>query len=210
MAASEQIKANGFAGASLSSIAASCGVTKGALAHHFPTKVAFAEGIAEYFLGALETARREALIAWPDGGIRALVGFIVQVGNAMAMDPRCSAAVVLFTDPSAPERSTDRILMAWTECIRGFLSTAVVNGEADLPMPLDQATGYLVTGMIGALVYMRRAARPKETERMRFVRLAFTALGVHDPDSTVTEVMEHARRIDDLNNLPPLRRDSRP
>src|SRR5699024_3069103 len=101
-AAACEITQHGYAASSLSSIASHLGLTKGALVRRFPAKEQLAWGITATLRDAIAQERERSLKMYPRSGIRALLRFLLGIGEQAAVNPQFGAAVVLFFDRSSP------------------------------------------------------------------------------------------------------------
>lgn len=99
-AAAAELLERGYAGASLSRIAARLHVTKGALAYHFPTKSKLLDVLAEALLGAVTDTYSRAMRTFPSSGSRTCVAHMATFGHAITDDVVVAAGASLFTDPS--------------------------------------------------------------------------------------------------------------
>ncbi|MGO3678734.1 MAG: TetR family transcriptional regulator, partial [Microbacteriaceae bacterium] len=90
-AAAQEFVERGYAAATLSSVAGRLGLTKGALAHHFPTKDELLSGLGEQLSQAIEDSDRVTRAAFPNSGIHAAVAYLVQL-SAIAAKNVCVAS----------------------------------------------------------------------------------------------------------------------
>ncbi|MGO2112994.1 MAG: TetR family transcriptional regulator, partial [Pseudoclavibacter sp.] len=128
-AAALEMLEKGYAGATLSSIAARLELTKGALARQFPSKHEFAVAIMNDLHESVKQQAVRARGTYPDSGIRALVHHYVGIATHMATSATTSAAFTLLADRSAPSTGLRDVLDTIESVVQGFIEQAIELGE---------------------------------------------------------------------------------
>lgn len=189
-AAAEEILARGYAAASLSRIAERMGLTKGALGHHFPTKISLIDAMMSHVVGATPAIAEAAARAFPDSPIRACVMVLGGIAGASRADAVFGAAILLFQDPSIDSahvsplrRSVDAML---EECLRG----AVEKEGYGLSMCLADAVQFLQVILAGFLSSARFPDTFEAHQEPLFVKATLTGIGIGDAELVVDDVME--------------------
>src|SRR5690606_38322262 len=103
----------GYAATSLASVAGRLGLTKGALAHHFPTKKALLTGLADSFRHANREADRLSRETYPESGLHSAVAFMLHLGATAAQNVQVASALVLVTDRGTPSNEFSEVTLEW-------------------------------------------------------------------------------------------------
>ncbi len=137
-AAIASLVANGYAGTTVDTIAAGAGLTRGALNHHFDTKIelmlAAAERVTEDFIGRLsERLRRPAASDFAESVVRSL-------WDAIYSEPMFVARLELVLGArSQPEilASTKAELQRGHQNVQALLSEAIARSGLPVAIPSD-------------------------------------------------------------------------
>lgn len=194
-AAAQEFLLNGYAGASFSSIAQRLDLTKGALAFHFKTKQSIADAMVDELLDAIAQIRRQVAIRFPEGGLRALIMFLLLLGFANERDIRVSAGVRLCYDPSAPDETVYEPLSTWKQTIADYTHQAYLLNQITGEYSPDAAAEFLTVTTLGISAASPRLDIAQNTARLRFVRISLNALGAQDADAIIDQI------VDELTNL---------
>lgn len=189
-AAACEIVQHGYAASSLSSIASHLGLTKGALVRQFPTKEDLAWGIIATLRDAIGQDRAQSLALHPRSGVRALLRFLLVIGERTAMDPRFGAAVVLFFDRSSPGFKNADLFSDWKGSLESFLKVAQREGEIYPTEDLQELAEYIFVTNLGEAVFVARAWAPFQSGRkLRFTGRALRGAGVQHIDELIDEIL---------------------
>lgn len=186
-AAAHEFLMNGYAGTSLSAIAERLGLTKGALAYHFPSKADFASEFIRSVRAATAQAYAYAKAEYPTCGARRLLLNFMTLGSWRAFVPCYAAGVALFTDGASPTHETNEIIEEWLALSVEALETARTDKRG--LSTLEAAEIFIVTNL-GASAFGRyvRLNEPG-TQKLRFVRAALVAAGVPLVDEHADEIL---------------------
>lgn len=185
-AAAQEFLLRGYAGTSLSAVAERLGLTKGALAYHFPTKADF----ASYFMRTVRSATAQADVyaksEYPTCGARRLLLHFMVMGTWRVTVPCYAAGMALFTDSASPTFEADGVIQDWLALSIEALETA--REPATSPSTLEAAEIFLVTNLGAAFFGRHVRLDVPGTLKLRFVRAGLTAAGV-------THVDQHADNV---------------
>lgn len=187
-AAAAEILAEGYASASLSSIAARLGVTKGALAYHFPSKRDVANAILDHMLtvyAQLQTDVRESGLR----GIRALVVSMARAGLLTRTDIGFAAGTSLMISPWTGGLVLPPVLSDLVDTYAEYLREAAEDGEIDSDVDPVEAAEDLLAGGFGTLILLTRHPERQGPGPLRITRRQLTAIGVADADRLVDEML---------------------
>ena len=200
-AAAHEIVDHGYAAASLSRIAGRLGLTKGALAYHFPTKGRILTALMERFQRVLVRADAAAVDAFADRPSRACVAFVLNVGHAAGTDIVTTAAMGLFTDPSTPPRVTADPMGDWVDRVRTYLQSMVDEEGYTFELDLSDAAEFIFAALGGTWMTARFFPRAVARPRLQFTQLALQAVGVphSEAEAIIADVLAAAR--DDRVNV---------
>jgi AcrR family transcriptional regulator len=190
-AAAAEILAVGYTSASLSSIAARLGVTKGALAYHFPSKSDMADALFAHALGMhgrLQVSTAEAGLR----GVRALVANGATAGLYTQTDIRFAAATSMLLTPGTGGLALPPLLSDLADLYAGYLRQAVEDGEVPAELDVLDAGEFMLTGGLGQLIFLTRHPERQGSRDMRFTRWQLRAIGVVDADRLVDDVLAAA------------------
>jgi AcrR family transcriptional regulator len=186
-AAGQEMVEHGYAGASLSMIAARLGLTKGALGHHFPTKQDIAIGVFERADELARQSAESALSTFPDSALRACIAYFAGIARDGARDPIATASLALYQDPSVPVEVARRMFEGTRTIIDGFLRRYVDEENGSLAMPCARATLMLQMLAAGELATARFQPEYSVEEAVSLFAAALTGIGVPDADAVVAD-----------------------
>lgn len=189
-AAAQEFVERGYAAATLSSVAGRLGLTKGALAHHFPTKDELLSGLGEQLSQAIVDSDRVTRAAFPDSGIHAAVAYLVQLSAIAAKNVCVASTLVLLTDRGAPPSAISELIFAWLDGLVSFLKQAQESGQIDDSVDAEEFGEFMLATNIGTTLIPSRTPVPQNRrKRLRFIRLGLASLGLENPDQIVDEVL---------------------
>lgn len=140
---------HGFAGASLSDIAAQAGVTKGALYFHFPSKTALASAmiLAQQEANA---ALEEQVRAYRGDHLILLQRITGELAQRMIDDPTLRAAMRLAVELGEDEdRGISETYGAWEALVARVAATARERGEIGEQIDPERLARFLVAAFTG-------------------------------------------------------------
>jgi len=187
-AAASEILAVGYGSATLSSIAARIGVTKGALAYHFPTKAAVASSLFDH-LQACHQHMRDEIRAHGIRGARALVTLVVGVHALTQTDPVYAAAFATVVLPTTTHLDVPPVLPSCAEVFADHLREARADGETPPDIDPVAAGEDLLAVTLG--MYALRAQHPTrhDTQPFRLLRRHLVAIGITGAGAIVDDVL---------------------
>lgn len=199
-AAAQEFVERGYAGASLSRIAARLGLTKGALVYHFRAKADFASYFARIVQDAIGQADAFARAQYPECGSRRLLLHFMLIRIWKANEPQLAAGMALLADSASPSFEADEVIRDWlTISVDAFKACQARGVSLGTESALEAAEMFIVTNL-GAAFFARHVRfNAPGTKPMRFTRLALTAVGIPDADAHAEEVLAaHMRRLPEL------------
>lgn len=187
-AAAREMMEHGYAGSSLSAIAAHLGLTKGALVREFPTKEDLAWSIIETLQDAIDLLRREAFERFPESGLRGLLDFLVSLRLRTVEEPRFAAGIVLLTDPASPTRGLPRTTAGWLSAIVAFLRRGQEVGELPEQLDLEAAAEFLLMLCAGrgAVVVGERGLA--DAGKLQIWDYALAGISAHGIEAAIADV----------------------
>lgn len=189
-AAAAEFVERGYAAATLSSVAGRLGLTKGALAHHFPTKDALLSGLGEQLSDAIEESNRVTRTAFPDSGIHAAVAYLVQLSAIAAKDVCVASTLVLLTDRGAPPSAISELIFEWLDGLIAFLAQGQEQQQIPEGIKVEEFGEFLLATNIGTTLIPSRTSTPQNRrKRLRFLRLGLHSLGIENADQVVDDVL---------------------
>lgn len=190
IAAAEEFLKHGYAATSLSSVAGRLDLTKGALAHHFPTKDALLTGLGDALDTAIDDADVAGRTAYPDSGMRATIAFLVHLGDYAAKNVQVAASLVLLTDRGTPADIFAHLTDKWLNSVASFIEQGVGLGEFSRSLDPRSAAEFLLTSNVATVQIPETPPAPQRpTQHLRFIRLGIQALSAGDSDEIVDEVL---------------------
>lgn len=189
-AAASELLAHGYAGSSLARIAGRLGLTKGALAYHFPTKSTLLAAVVDEASDVLAASYASAEAAFPNQSSRICVAHMTAFGAALSTSVEGAAAVALLADPSSPEAVLGPLLREWHHLVSTCFTQAVDAENVVLKVPAQQAAEFFISSQIGTVVTARYLA-DFATDRggLQFTKLTLQSLGFTDTDEIIADVM---------------------
>jgi len=208
-AAAAEILECGYAAASLSAIAARQGLTKGALAHQFPTKSDFVEALGDTLRDAVRESVTTGRSAYPDSPTRALIAFVLHLGTRATSDPAVAAATALFSDRAAPAPRLAGAVGELLEETERFVTQADAAGEVDGALPSADVAEHIVITNLGTASFRlyQHPAQPTRP-RLRFLRITLAGSGFRNVDAVIDGVVA-SRANGTLEEMPPSKSMSR-
>lgn len=153
-AAAVEFAKRGYAAASINSILAASGRTKGALYFHFPSKDALAHAVLD------EARARYTGIAAPwrertDHPVRSMRGLMDDIASALTADPVLQADIHLGTDSGASFDRTRRASLSWEGVALELASAAQEKGCLKAQFTPERLVRSLVTVVAGQCLLSR-------------------------------------------------------
>lgn len=194
-AAAREVFEHGYAGASMSGIAGRLGLTKGALAYHFPTKDLIPASLLERFRDVLARSDAAASAVFEDSPSRACVAFVLNVGHAAGTDIVTTAAMSLFSDPSAPREMLIESMRDWAGRVTAHLQGMIDEEGYSFDLDLTDAAEFFITTLGGTWMTARFFPRSADRPRLQFTQLALEAIGLPRAvtEAVVADVLAAAR-----------------
>lgn len=194
-AAAQEFIDSGYAGATLSAIAGRMGLTKGALTYHFRTKDSIVSALVEHVLGVLQDVDDRASTVFPTRGIETLVAFVTGLGAALIADQVTAAPMMLIVDRAAPKAASESLVDDWSRRMAAFFDNAERQQGYTLQLPPAEAADFLIAAVSGVWLHARLRTSLRAPERRLFLtQQVLVALGIHDADVRVREVMAAIRQ----------------
>jgi AcrR family transcriptional regulator len=164
-AASREIYISGFQSASLDTILASIGVTKGALYHHFDSKEALGYAIVEEVIGPDLRAKWLRPLLKGKDPIDTLIG-IVQGESVRPEDVRGGCPLNNLAQEMSPLDEGFRKRMAklfheWQEGVAAALREGQIRGRVRRDVAPPAAAGFLIATLEGYASLAKNAQNPK-------------------------------------------------
>jgi AcrR family transcriptional regulator len=192
-AAAAEIIAAGYTAASMSSIAARLGMTKGALAYHFPAKRDLAVALASHLNEAVEAAHRDSLAVFPDSGLRAMLAYLFNLGERCQTIENAAGTVLAF-DPVGHELDIPEAIPVLRRHFEEMLERASRSGELRAGAPEAEAGARMATiYTIGAFAFQHRYPEDQRQD-LRGVKMLLAAVGAADPEAVTSDVATAQRR----------------
>lgn len=189
-AAANEFIEQGYAATSLATVAGRLNLTKGALAHHFPTKQSLLSGLAQTLRESIDNSAALTRTAYPESGIQAAIAFILQLGATAAQNVQVAAALVMITDRSARIDEFAHVSMHWVQILAAFLDDAQQSGEIRDDLDTTEAAQFMLATNIGATL-LPSLSKPirNRAKRLRFMRLGMRSLGMKNVDSVIDGII---------------------
>ncbi|MDN3496864.1 TetR/AcrR family transcriptional regulator [Planococcus sp. APC 4015] len=193
-AAAAEILADGYASASLSSIAARLGLTKGALAYHFPSKWDAAEALFAHTSAVYDELRQGVR---DDGlrGVRALVAMLARGALRTRTDVVFAAANSLIMTPGHLTFELPPVLIMLIDTYAEYLTEAIEDGEVSADLDVVEAAEEMMVTYIGGMMLFTRHPERQGPRPMRLTRRQLTMMGVADADAIVDEMLACALAV---------------
>ncbi|MFC4244736.1 ScbR family autoregulator-binding transcription factor [Gryllotalpicola reticulitermitis] len=194
-AAAAEFDKAGYAAASLSTIAARVGKTKGAMRYHFASKAALARAVIETQYAQWEDVLA-AVRAGGYNGIDALIVLAFVVAARFRDDVLVRAALSLLGDPGLQGVELPTPFVGWIDMTTRLLAEAGSLGELDSVLDAEAAAEVLVEVFAGAQDAARRLTNMQDLELRvwRYWLLCLPGLGIHDGAERVPRLAEDAAR----------------
>lgn len=194
-AAAAEFDEVGYAAASLSSIAARLGRTKGAMSYHFSSKAALAREVVvlqyQQWDAILERVRCDGY-----AGLDAVILLSFIVGGRFRDNVLVRAGIRLQHDAGLRGVPLPTPFVGWNDMVRALLQEA--DGALRLPPGLDAegAAEVLVEAFTGLQQVAHRLTRAKDIDArvQRYWLLMLPGLGLHGAEALVTRLGIESRR----------------
>lgn len=188
-AAAEVIAEQGYAAASLSTVASTLGLTKGAFAYHFPTKSTIAVALREEFNAALLESDLAAREQFKDQPLHALITFLATIGYRLSTDPIVRGSIALTFDLSSPIADAEAIIRELHRLIRNHIYDAAENGFCEPKRHIDEIAEGALALVVGQNFISSRIAHPPGGTRFRTMRILMDVMNAPDGERAVDEVL---------------------
>jgi TetR/AcrR family transcriptional regulator, transcriptional repressor for nem operon len=152
-AASREIYISGFQSASLDTILASAGVTKGALYHHFESKEALGYAIIDEILAPDSRAQWLHPLRRGKDPIDTLIGIVKRL-SVRPEDVRGGCALNNLNQEMSPldegfRKRIARVFHVWQEGVAAALREGQAHGRVRRDVESDEAAGFLIATLEG-------------------------------------------------------------
>lgn len=188
-AAAAEIRLHGYAGATLSSIAARLGMTKGSLAYHFPSKRDVASALFAY----VEHTHADLRTGVHDDGlrgIRALLALLARTTVRGRTDPVFAAGNALIVTPGVLPLEVPAVLDDLIASYAACLDDASANGEIASSVDVDGTAEDILAGMVGSWIVRMRTSERLDSPPMRLTHALLRAIGVCDSEALLRELTD--------------------
>jgi AcrR family transcriptional regulator len=164
-AASREVYISGFQSASLDTILASTGVTKGALYYHFKSKEALGYAIVEEFVATLTRDKWLCPLKQGKDPINTLID-IVQATSVRPNDVRGGCPLVNLAQEMSPldeqfRKRLERIFKGWQEGIATALRRGQSEGTVRRDLVPEETAGFLIATYEGYTLLAKNAQDAK-------------------------------------------------
>ncbi|TQJ30576.1 TetR/AcrR family transcriptional regulator [Microbacterium sp. SLBN-146] len=188
-AAAAEIRLHGYAGASLSSIAARLGMTKGSLAYHFPSK----RDVALALFTSMEHTHGELRTGVADDGlrgIRALLTLLARTTSRGRTDPVFTAGTSLIVMSGALPFEVPRVFDDLITAYAASLDEARIDGEIASDTDVGQAAEDILASMIGSWIVRARTPDRPDTPPLRLAHAVLHSIGVADSEDVLRDLTD--------------------
>lgn len=196
-AAAAEIRLHGYAGASLSSIAARLGMTKGSLAYHFPSK----RDVAAALFASMEHTNAELRAGVTDDGlrgIRALLALLARTTLRGRTDPVFTAGTSLIVTSGALPLEVPAVFDDLIASYAASLDEARIDGEIAAGVDVGQAAEDILASMVGSWIVRARTPDRIDTPPLRVAHAVLHSIGVVDSENVLRDLTDRglAPRLD--------------
>ncbi|MGH1536599.1 MAG: TetR/AcrR family transcriptional regulator [Gammaproteobacteria bacterium] len=166
-AAYEEIHARGFQGASLSKILSSTNVTKGALYHYFPTKLALGYAVVDEILAEQIQQMWVQPLLEADDPITAFKNVIMQSGNEISgEDIQCGCPLNNLAQEMAPidegfRYRVEQVYRSWRKGIESALENGQEKGFVKKEINVVSVATMVVASLEGCMGLAKNAQSKK-------------------------------------------------
>lgn len=194
-AAAEEFDQAGYAGASLSSIAARLNRTKGAMSYHFSSKASLAREVVETQYRRWDVVR-ETIEADGYRGLDAVILLSFIVGGRFRDDVLVRAGIRMQHDAGLREVALPTPFVGWNTMVGELLAQA--DGSIQLPAGLDTAGAaeVMVAAFTGLQQVAHRLTRARDIDERitRFWLLILPGMGIEDAPAHVERLLAESRQ----------------
>jgi len=141
-AAAELFDEFGYEGASTTDIITRCGLTRGALYHHFPSKESIAVALVDAQAEALKAPER-------DLGLQSLIDLTFEYARRLQADPILRAGVRLTVEQTSFRSPGSRPYRAAEDAVYRQLQLAAQKGELLPGLNIEETTEFIVGSFTG-------------------------------------------------------------
>lgn len=195
-AAAAEFDEVGYAAASLSSIAARLGRTKGAMSYHFSSKASLAREVAEYHF-----RQWDGVVAKIDAnsysGLETMIVLAFVVAARFRDDVLIRAGMRLQHDAGLHDLELPQPFAWWTKMTASLLERARAEGELGPEIEVNAAAEVLVEAFVGVQQIAHRETGAKDIhERVeRYWRMLLPGLGITNPAELVARLSAESTRF---------------
>jgi AcrR family transcriptional regulator len=188
-AAAEQIASAGYAGSSLSDIAARLGKPKTALRHHFGTKSEVAIAVAA-FQNDSWTRMRDAAADRDAPGLRTLLALLSSAIEDSHAEPYASAVIMMRVTQRETGVDLPDVPFSWFEIVRFHLSRAQAQGDLPADLDTERSARLVLDSTFG--IHQRHVSGATratlDTDYATLWRYLLLGVGVVDPDRIIGDI----------------------
>lgn len=188
-AAARLFVTRGYAATSMSDIARTLDLTKGALAYHFPNKESVLSAILQSADGTFTDAEKFVDILPSPSSLHRIILLQLALGAIVQKDVLLQAAITLAGDPSVPPERTATILDEFCSMVERSLQRARTEGLIDTTMSERTCAEFIAVTLLGYGRYGPRLFRNTET-RLRIEEPMMRGLGIENPRLIIDESIE--------------------
>ncbi len=201
-AAAQAIAEHGYASTTLSRVAASLGLTKGAYAYHFPTKAKIADALRDSFYELIRECHGGAHRIFPAGDMYTFISFLALMGHRVALDPIASGAVTVTFDLSTPRQHAAAMIQDMQDSIVPLIETARETEQISSERSVEFQASSAMAMLLGSHFIGSRYSREEGEPRLRAFRAMLEMLGAPAADEIVDAVL-HRMMSDPRIGQPP-------
>lgn len=198
-AAAAEFLRNGYAGTSLSQIAARLDLTKGALSYHFPNKATFAEHFGNVFRSASQQALEFAEATYPAQPLKRILLYFLTI-RSWRYEAQLSCGLALMSDPGSPSFGSGDVVRRWLDICCEAFDQACESGELVTDLSSTECAEMFLAINLGPFYLGEHTkADRRQAAPMRYARLGLRAIGIADADRYADEVIAESQE-----RIPPL------
>lgn len=168
-AAFEEIHRHGFQAASLSRILIKAGVTKGALYHHFPSKIALGYAVVEEVILPQKLAEWVAPMQTSDDPLPIFRQLLQRAGEELCADPErillgCplnNLAQEMSPIDEGFRQRLNAIFALWQQSLTAALQRGQAAGTVRAEVDADAAAGFILAAIEGCIGMAKHARAPE-------------------------------------------------
>ncbi|TYQ00796.1 TetR/AcrR family transcriptional regulator [Rhodococcus globerulus] len=183
-AAAEHFNTVGYAGARVTDIVATRGVSKGSMYHHFPSK----ESLAQYLVQGWGTVLVDTIAdvtAADEPALRHVASVQRRLAEIITHDHVARAGLILSLERAVDEKA--KVYTAWTSAVTVIVEQAIRTGQLDATAEHTRLGETLCAGFVGA-VHVATSLGEPETISRRVDDLLMLWLGSQPATAPATPV----------------------